>query len=98
MIALEPHRQGVVLPVRAHAGARSSAIRGTHEGALKVSVTQVAEKGKANRAIRDVLCKQLGLRKSQVELISGTTSSQKKFLVRDANVDDLLGRIEAVLE
>ena len=97
MIALEPHRQGVVLPVRAHAGARSSAIRGMHEGALKVSVTQVAEKGKANRAIRDVLCKQLGLRKSQVELISGTTSSQKKFLVRETSVDDLLGRIEAVL-
>lgn len=98
MIALERHRLGVILPVRARAGARDSAIRGTHEGAVKVSVTQAPEKGKANRAIRDVLCKQLGLRKSQVELISGTASPEKKFLVRDATVEDLRRRIEAALD
>ena len=97
MIALEQHERGVILPVRALAGARDSTVRGTHEGALKVSVTQVAEKGKANRAIRDLLCKRLGLRKSQVELIRGTTSSQKEFLVRDVTVDELRRRIEEVL-
>jgi len=50
---------------------------------LKVCVTQVAEKGKANKALIEVLAKGLSLRKSQIELLSGETSSQKRFLIRD---------------
>jgi uncharacterized protein YggU (UPF0235/DUF167 family) len=70
VIDLEAHRDGVVFRVRAQAGARSSALRGEQDGALKVAVTQVAEKGKANKAILRLLCKQLGLRRSQLELLS----------------------------
>jgi hypothetical protein len=97
MIALEPHREGVVLPVRAQPGARQNAIRGSHEGLLKVSVTQVAEKGKANKAIVDFLSKALGLRKSQLELLAGETAQQKKFLVRDIPLAELAARIEELL-
>ena len=68
--------------MRAQAGARDNAIRGQQDGALKVAVTQIAEKGKANKAIIDVLCKSLSLKRSQVSLIAGETSSQKRFLIR----------------
>ncbi len=94
MIALESHPEGVILPIRAQPGSRKSELRGEQDGALKVAVTQVAEKGKANKAIVAFLSKQLGLRKSQLELISGETSSQKKFLVRDVNIDQLRAVID----
>ncbi len=62
VIELVIHPDGVILPVRAAPGSRVSAVRGEQNGALKVAVTQVAEKGKANRAVIDVLCKSLRLR------------------------------------
>ncbi len=61
---------------------------------MKVTVTQVAEKGKANKAIVSLLCKRLHLRKSQLELIAGETSSRKRFLVRGIDVEQLRNRIE----
>jgi uncharacterized protein (TIGR00251 family) len=96
-ITLQPHPEGTVLPVRAHPGARRNEIGGEQDGMLKVSVTQAPEKGKANKALIGVLAKGLGLRKSQIELISGETSSRKRFLVRDVSPGVLSDRIEQVL-
>ena len=93
-IALEPHPEGAVLPVRAHAGARHNEIRGEQNGMLRVSVTQAPEKGKANKALIAVLSEGLSLKKSQIELISGATSPQKRFLIRDVTTDQLQDRIE----
>lgn len=93
MIALEPHAEGTILPVRAQPGARRNEIRGEQDGALKVCVTQVAEKGKANKAVIEVLCDALDLRKSQIQLVSGETSHQKKFLVRCLTTAELSDRI-----
>jgi hypothetical protein len=93
-IALQPHPAGTILPVRARPGARRSEIRGEQDGMLKVSVTQAPEKGKANKALIGVLSKALSLKKSQLELLSGATSSEKRFLVRDVPPDDLAQRIE----
>jgi uncharacterized protein (TIGR00251 family) len=97
VIAIESHDQGVILPVRAQPGSRKSELRGAQDGALKVAVTQIAEKGKANKAIIAFLSKQLGLRKSQLELISGETSPQKRFLVRDVTIEQLRAAIDAIL-
>ena len=93
MIALEERPEGIVLPVRAQPGSRKNEIRGEHEGALKVSVTQVAEKGKANDAICALLAKSLKLSKSQVRLISGETSRQKRFLVDGIGREELESRL-----
>ena len=97
MIQLEAHSSGVVLPVRAQPGARVNAIRGEQSGALKVAVTQVAEKGKANQAVIEVLCDALDLRKSQLELLQGETSPQKRFLIRKLSRDELAERLVVVL-
>lgn len=93
MIRLEPHPEGVVLAVRAQAGARRDEVRGEHDGALKVAVTQAPEKGKANKAIAELLAKHLQVRKSQVELISGETTSQKRFLIRGLSPSQLQTRL-----
>lgn len=96
-IALEPHLEGTILPVRAQPGARRNEIRGEQDGLLKVCVTQAPEKGKANKALIALLSKSLGLRKSQIELVAGETSSQKRFLVRDVPPSELEDRIERSL-
>jgi uncharacterized protein YggU (UPF0235/DUF167 family) len=98
MIALEPHAEGTILPVRAQPGARRNEIRGEQDGMLKVCVTQVAEKGKANKALTEVLAKSLSLRKSQLDLLSGETSSQKRFLVRGVQPAELAAAIARALD
>ena len=60
-------------------------------------MTQAPEKGKANKALIAVLCDELDLRRSQVELLTGETSGQKRFLVRDLTADELRMRIERAL-
>ena len=93
MIALERHPDGVVLPVRAQPGARKAEFKGEQDGALKAAVTQVAEQGKANRALIALLCQRLRLKKSQVKLLSGVTSRRKRFLVTDIALDELQSRL-----
>ena len=82
------------MPVRAQPGARKNELRGEHNGMLRVCVTQAPEKGKANKAIIALLAKQLGLRKAQFELLSGETSSQKRFLIREITPDDLAKKLD----
>jgi uncharacterized protein len=93
MIEMQPHPEGTILSVRAQPGARRNEIRGEQDGALKVCVTQSPEKGKANKAVIVLLAKSLKLRKSQVELISGETSHQKRFLIRDVTPEEIAKKL-----
>ncbi len=90
---LETRAEGVLLPVKAQPGAGRNELRGLQDGALKVCVTQIAEKGKANKAIVEFLAKALKLRKSQIELFSGELASQKKFLVTDITETELREKV-----
>jgi uncharacterized protein len=90
---LTPHADGTILPVRVHPGARRNSVDGVQDGALKISVTQAPEKGKANKAVADLLSKTLGLKRSQIELAAGETSRQKRFLVRGVKPDELAVRL-----
>jgi uncharacterized protein (TIGR00251 family) len=94
MLQLETHACGVILSVKAQAGAGASGLRGVHDGAVRVAVTQVAEKGKANKAIVALLAKRLCTAKSAVELLSGATSSRKKFLIRGVQLEDVRRALE----
>ena len=78
VIDLEQLAEGIVLPVKARAGASRNEITGVHNGMLKVSVTQAPEKGKANQAILKLLATSLKLQKSQIEIVSGQTSPQNE--------------------
>jgi len=97
MIEIASHPEGVILPVRAQPGASKNGLRGEQNGMLKVSVTQIAERGKANKAIIEVLAKTLDLRRSQIELVSGELQSQKRFLIRGMSAGDLAQRIAAAM-
>jgi uncharacterized protein (TIGR00251 family) len=89
MIALATHIDGVILPLRAQPGARKNGIQGVINGSLKVSVTAPPEDGRANEALLNLLRKQLRLKRSQVSLVGGATSREKKFLIRDMTMESL---------
>ncbi len=98
MIQITDTPKGAVVPVRAQPGARFNGLIGEHDGALRVAVSAAPEGGKANEAIIRVLADELNLRKSQISLISGTTSKVKAFRVEGLEAVDLLARIESALE
>jgi len=97
MLGIEAHPKGAVLLVRAQPGASRDELRATEQGMLKVCVTQAPEKGKANKAIGVLVAKLLGLRKSQIELLSGSTARNKRFLVRGMSAEELAARLRKAL-
>ena len=97
MIELRAVDHGVLLAVRAQPGARANALRGEHQGRLRVAVTAAPEKGKANKAICELVAKQLKLRKSQVQLAAGATTSDKRLLVTEITLEELRRRLDTAL-
>jgi uncharacterized protein (TIGR00251 family) len=97
MIAVTDHAEGCVLPVRAQPGARRAGVQGEQAGALKVAVTAPPEDGRANRALIEELRKALGVKRSQVELIGGQTSRDKRFLLRGLTRVELEERLTSLL-
>lgn len=70
------------MAVRAQPGAKKDAVLGRHGDALKMAVTAPPEDGRANAALVECLKKLLGVKRSQVELLSGERSRNKVFLIR----------------
>jgi len=97
MISISDHAEGCVLPVRAQPGARKTAVLGEQGGALKVAVTAPPEDGRANKALAEVLREALGLKRSQVALLSGATSRDKRFLIRGVTKAELETKITTLL-
>jgi uncharacterized protein (TIGR00251 family) len=87
VIEMTAHADGCVIAVRAQPGARRNGVVGEQNGALKVAVTAPADRGRANKALEEVLAEALGIKKSQVELLSGATSRDKRFLLRGVTVE-----------
>src|SRR5688572_7938509 len=97
MIALADHAEGVVLPVRAQPRSRKPGVAGEQAGALKVGVSAPPEDGRANHALVEALAEALGVRRSQVELLAGPTSRDKKFLIRGLTRAELEQRLAGLL-
>lgn len=97
MIALSDHAEGLVLPVRAQPGARKTGVLGEQGGALKVAVTAPPEDGRANKALLEALREVLDLKRSQVELLSGTASREKKFLLHGVSRSAVEQRLRELL-
>ncbi len=91
--SIESDEQGCLLLVRVTAGARRNIAGGIHQGALKISVTQIAEKGKANKEVLKFLAKAIRVKKSQLQLKSGETARLKKFYCKDITEQELLHKL-----
>jgi uncharacterized protein len=97
VIQISDHAEGCVLSVRAQPGARHNGFVGEQAEALKIAVTAPPDQGRANKALVEILCHELGVKRSQVELLSGLTSRHKKFLVRGLKPTALAAQLSKLL-
>ena len=82
----EDTKQGIILRVRLTPNSSCCKITGlfqTPEGVafLKISITSVPEKGKANQELISWISKQLKIAKSNLSIISGELDRYKKILI-----------------
>ena len=79
--------EGFTLQVKISPNASSLAIKGIftdsdNKDFLKITVVSVPEKGKANKELIKFLSKELGIPKSDIEIVSGETGHFKKILLK----------------
>jgi uncharacterized protein len=81
-------KNGIIIQLKVVPNASRNEICGTIEDAtgqqlLKVKVAAVPDDGKANKALIKFLAKEWNIASSNIEIISGTTSRNKKLLIKD---------------
>ena len=83
MINIREVEDGIVVSVKVQPNASKDMVVGEHADQLKIAVTVAPEKGKANKTVIKVLSKLLGVKSSDVEILSGETSREKKVFIRN---------------
>ncbi len=97
MIELTQQGGGTVFRVRVQPGAMRTRVVGEYGGALKISVVEPPEKGKANKAVCELLAESLGVTRRQVEVIAGETSRDKVVRVNGLILTALRVRMERLI-
>ena len=80
-------RGGCVFHVRVVPRARRDEVVGAHGDALKIRLTAPPVEGKANLALQKFLARRLGVSRSDVEILSGHASRQKRVRVSGVSAD-----------
>jgi uncharacterized protein (TIGR00251 family) len=98
MYNIQRHASGCLLKVRALPGSRRNELCGEHQGQLKIAVTQIAEQGKANKAIIATLAKSTTIKKSQITLVSGELTRNKVLLIAGCSPEQLQNELSELEE
>lgn len=96
LLELTPVPGGTRLRLRVKPGARKAAVLGVHGGALKVSVTEAPERGRANEGVLSLLADLLDVPSGSFEISSGLQSRDKTVVV-PLDADALRERIGETL-
>lgn len=83
------------LRVHVQPRASKSEVVGWREGSLAVRLTAPPVEGAANKACRDFLAELLGVRRADVELLSGDKSREKRFRIHGLEDPEVRRRIDA---
>lgn len=86
---------GARLRLVVKAGARREGILGVHGGALKVCVREPAERGRANRAVIELLSAALGLPRRALVITAGLSSRNKTLQVTGLDADGIRSRLRS---
>ena len=74
-----------LLPIYVQPGARREGVLGVHGDALKLAVHAPPEKGKANKAVAEVIARALGVPPAAVRVVSGAASRRKTVRAEGAS-------------
>jgi hypothetical protein len=94
--AVSEERQGVIIAIEVTAGAKEAVFpSGYNEWRRTIGcrVPAPALEGRANKAIRKLVAATFGVPVSQVSILSGATSSQKRVLVAGMSLQQVLGNL-----
>lgn len=80
----------LIINIKVEPRSSRSGITGPYGDALKVKLTSPPVEGKANKELVEVLAKEFGIRKKDVEIISGQSSKNK--IVKLMGVADMQDR------
>jgi len=80
---------GVVFTAKIVPGSSRTCTCGLLDGMLKIKVAVAAQKGKANRCLREFLAKQLGVKNNAVCIISGQKRAVKDVQVLGISAEGL---------
>lgn len=75
-------------------GASRSEIAGWLGDSLKIRVSAAPEKGKANRAVENLLSEALGIPRSKVRIKAGSQSPRKTVEIDDLDLLDIKNRLD----
>jgi len=84
---------GTTFPIKVVPRASRNEIAGTQAGALKVRITAPPVGGAANRALIKFLAEELGVRRSEVEILRGRTSRRKLIKVVGLSAQGVRARL-----
>lgn len=95
---LHDGKKGAALTVRVTPRARRTEIGEVmKDGTLRIRVQAPPSKGKANRALIAFLSEVLGVHKSRVEIVAGSSGLDKIVSILDMTADQAQARIEEEL-
>ena len=89
MIKIREMEDGVVVSVKVQPNPSKDRVVGKYADQIKVAVTVAPEKGKANKAVIKLFAKWLGIKSSDIQIISGETSRDKELFIRNITEEDL---------
>ena len=90
MLKIYKAGDAVTFKVKVQPGAAKNEIIGVQGDVLKIKINAPPVKGKANKALMDFLAKELGVKKSEIEIVSGHTSRVKKIKVMGEGTEKIL--------
>ncbi len=91
--AIQDVDDGIVLRVKVVPGSSRTATCGWLDTMLKIKVAAAPEKGKANECLLGFLAKQLGVKRHDINIISGHTSSIKQLHIAAISAETLLKKL-----
>jgi len=98
--ALSASSHGTIIAIDVSAGSKSDCFPSGYNPWRMALGCQISAKpvgGKANIAIIGLIASVLGVSRTDVSIVTGATSSQKKVLVRGLFVDDIQSRLENII-
>ena len=95
MLDVVATKSGVIIYVRTQPGSSKNRIIGEYGGRLKLAVTAAPEKGKANKAVVELLAQALRICESSIQIVSGESSRNKKLIIEGISPDDINSLLKA---
>lgn len=89
MIKTREMEDGIVVSVKVQPNSSKDRVVGEYADQIKIAVTVAPGKGKANKAVIKLFAKLLGIKNSDIQIISGETSRGKELFIRNITEEDL---------